>query len=115
MSVVLKVRNADIGEQLVIPQKAMTEANGRILRYKIQGDSVVQQKDNFRLQSQDKIVVREGLKAGDKIVVEGTQKTPSEREDHLRPAATARSAGREVRFVMTSYCYVVSGVHFAGT
>jgi membrane fusion protein (multidrug efflux system) len=74
MTVVLQVRNADIGEQLVIPQKAMTEQMGEYYAYKIQGDSVIQQKITLGSKFQDKIVVREGLKAGDKIVEEGTQK-----------------------------------------
>jgi membrane fusion protein (multidrug efflux system) len=74
MTVVLQVRNADIGKQLVIPQKALTEQMGEYYAYKIQGDSVVQQKISLGSKVQDKIVVREGLKAGDKIVDEGTQK-----------------------------------------
>jgi membrane fusion protein (multidrug efflux system) len=74
MTVVLQVRNADIGNQLVIPQTALTEQMGEYYAYKIQGDSVVQQKITLGSKAHDKIVVREGLKAGDKIVVEGTQK-----------------------------------------
>ncbi|MFC5271100.1 efflux RND transporter periplasmic adaptor subunit [Adhaeribacter terreus] len=74
MSVVLRVRNADIGKQLVIPHKAITEQMGEYYAYKIQGDSVVQQKIGLGTKVQDKIVIREGLKAGDNIVVEGTQK-----------------------------------------
>lgn len=74
MTVVLRVRNQDIGEQLVIPEKALTEQMGEYYAYKIQGDSVVQQKIALGSKAQGKIVIREGLKAGDKIVVEGTQK-----------------------------------------
>jgi membrane fusion protein (multidrug efflux system) len=74
MTVVLRVRNQDIGEQLVIPEKALTEQMGEYYAYKIQGDSVVQQKLALGSKAQGKIVIREGLKAGDKIVVEGTQK-----------------------------------------
>ncbi|MBK0403189.1 efflux RND transporter periplasmic adaptor subunit [Adhaeribacter sp. BT258] len=74
MSVVLRVRNADIGEQLVIPEKAVTQQMGEFYAYKIQGDSVLQQKISLGSKLQGSIVVREGLKAGDKIVVEGTQK-----------------------------------------
>ncbi|HSI91144.1 MAG TPA: efflux RND transporter periplasmic adaptor subunit, partial [Adhaeribacter sp.] len=74
MSVVLRVRNDDIGQQLVIPHKAITEQMGEYYAYKIQGDSVLQQKVELGTKVQDKIVVREGLKEGDKIVVEGTAK-----------------------------------------
>lgn len=79
MSVVLRVRNEDIGEQLIIPNKAITEQMGEFYAYVIQGDSVVQQKVDLGTKIENKIVVREGLQAGDKIVVEGTQK--------LRPGA----------------------------
>ncbi|KAA9340232.1 efflux RND transporter periplasmic adaptor subunit [Adhaeribacter soli] len=74
MTVVLRVRNQDIGRQLVIPQTALTEQMGEYYAYKIQGDSVVQQKIGLGTKVHNKIVVREGLKPGDKIVVEGTQK-----------------------------------------
>ena len=74
MTVVLRVRNQDIGRQLIIPQTALTEQMGEYYAYKIQGDSVVQQKISLGTKVHDKIVVREGLKPGDKIVVEGTQK-----------------------------------------
>ena len=79
MIAVLRVRNADIGEQLVIPNKAITEQMGEFYAYVIQGDSVVQNKVTLGSKVADKVVVREGLKAGDKVVVEGTQK--------LRPGA----------------------------
>jgi len=74
MSVVMRVRNADIGRQLVIPQKAITEQMGEFYTYKISGDSVIQRKVQLGSKVADKIVVREGLKAGDKSVMEGTQK-----------------------------------------
>jgi len=74
MTTVLRVRNADIGRQLVIPNKAITEQMGEYYTYVIQGDSVVQNRIALGSKVADKVVVREGLKAGDKIVVEGTQK-----------------------------------------
>ncbi|RDC64387.1 efflux RND transporter periplasmic adaptor subunit [Adhaeribacter pallidiroseus] len=76
---IVRVRNADIGEQLVIPNKAVTEQMGEYYAYVIQGDSVVQNKVALGSKVADKVVIREGLKAGDKVVVEGTQK--------LRPGA----------------------------
>ncbi|MDB5261079.1 MAG: acriflavin resistance protein, partial [Adhaeribacter sp.] len=74
MTVVLRVRNEDIGRQLVIPHKAITEQMGEYYAYVISGDSVLQNKLSLGTRVADKIVVREGLTAGDKIVVEGTQK-----------------------------------------
>ncbi|WP_026462974.1 efflux RND transporter periplasmic adaptor subunit [Adhaeribacter aquaticus] len=79
MTTVLQVRNEDIGQQLVIPYKAVTEQMGEFYTYVIQGDSVIQNRVRLGSKIADKIIVREGLKAGDKIVVEGTQK--------LRPGA----------------------------
>jgi membrane fusion protein, multidrug efflux system len=79
MTVVMRVRNADVGRQLVIPHKAITEQMGEFYAYVISGDSVLQNKVQLGTKVADKIVVREGLKAGDRIVVEGTQK--------LRPGA----------------------------
>lgn len=79
MSTTLRVRNADIGPQLVIPNKAITEQMGEFYTYVIQGDTVIQNKVALGYKFSDKIVVREGLKEGDKIVMEGTQK--------LRPGA----------------------------
>jgi membrane fusion protein, multidrug efflux system len=79
MVTILRVRNEDLGEQLVIPNKAITEQMGEFYTYVIQGDSVVQNRVRLGSKVADKVVVREGLKAGDKIVVEGTQK--------LRPGA----------------------------
>ena len=74
MSVVMLVRNADIGRQLVIPHKSITEQMGEFYTYVISGDSVIQSKVQLGSKVADKIVVREGLKAGDRIVMEGTQK-----------------------------------------
>jgi len=96
MSVVLRVRNADIGRQLVIPNIAITEQMGEYYAYVIQGDSVVQNRLALGSKIADKIVVREGLQAGDKIVVEGTQKLRQGAKVVLgAPQATARGpAGR---------------------
>jgi len=96
MTTVLRVRNADIGRQLVIPNKAITEQMGEYYAYVIQGDSVVQNRVALGTKVADKIVVREGLKAGDKIVVEGTQKLRPGAKVVLGPpqAASGPSASR---------------------
>ena len=97
MTAILRVRNADIGRQLVIPNKAVTEQMGEFFTYVIQGDSVVQSKVLLGTKVADKIVVREGLKAGDKIVVEGTQKLRPGAKVVLgapQPTATGAAGGR---------------------
>lgn len=93
MSVVMQVRNADIGQQLVIPHKAVTEQMGEFYAYVIQGDSVVQNKLQLGTKVADKIVVREGLKAGDKIVMEGTQKLRPGAKITLGPPQPAQGPG----------------------
>lgn len=74
MTVSVNVLNQDIGQQITLPFKAVTEQLGEYFVYKVQGDSVQQQNIQLGTRFQDKIVAREGLKAGDVIVVEGIQK-----------------------------------------
>lgn len=74
MSVNVKVLNQDIGEQVTFPYKAVTEQLGEYFVYLVQGDSVVQQNVKLGTRFQDKIVAREGLTAGQVLVVEGIQK-----------------------------------------
>ncbi|WP_205499967.1 efflux RND transporter periplasmic adaptor subunit [Rufibacter psychrotolerans] len=74
MTVSVNVLNQDIGQQVTIPYKAVTEQLGEYFVYKVQGDSVQQQNVLLGTRFQDKIVAREGLEAGDVIVVEGIQK-----------------------------------------
>ncbi|WP_210465797.1 efflux RND transporter periplasmic adaptor subunit [Rufibacter roseolus] len=74
MTVTLNVLNQDIGNQITLPFKAVTEQLGEFYVYKVQGDSVQQQNIKLGTRFQDKIVAREGLKPGDVIVVEGIQK-----------------------------------------
>lgn len=94
MTTVVRVRNADVGRQLVIPNKAITEQMGEFYAYVITGDSVQQQKVILGSRVQDKVVVREGLKAGDNIVVEGTQKLrPGAKVQLGPPTAAAGPAG----------------------
>ncbi|MFD2244744.1 efflux RND transporter periplasmic adaptor subunit [Pontibacter ruber] len=74
MTVDLQVLNQDIGNQLVIPFKAVTEQLGEYYVYVIQGDSVVQQNVTLGTRVNADVVVREGLKEGQQIVVEGIQR-----------------------------------------
>ncbi len=74
MTVRVNVRNEDIGEQLVIPYKAVTEQLGEYYVYTVQGDSVHQQNVQLGTRFGADIVVRKGLSEGDVIVVEGIQR-----------------------------------------
>ncbi len=74
MTVNVNVLNQDIGEQVTFPYKAVTEQLGEYFVYVVQGDSAVQQNVKLGTRFQEKIVAREGLKAGQVIVVEGIQK-----------------------------------------
>ncbi|MDB5233451.1 MAG: efflux transporter periplasmic adaptor subunit [Hymenobacter sp.] len=74
MNATLRVRNDETGRQLTIPYKAVTEQMGEFFVYVV-GDSskVSQRKVALGTRIQDKIVVREGLKANETIVSEGVQ------------------------------------------
>ncbi|WP_114783927.1 efflux RND transporter periplasmic adaptor subunit [Botryobacter ruber] len=74
MTVTVNVLNQDIGEQVVIPYRAVTEQMGEYFVYVVQGDSVQQQNLELGTRLQDKVVVREGLKPGSTIVLEGMQR-----------------------------------------
>lgn len=74
MTVTMNVLNQDIGDQLVIPFKAVTEQLGEFFVYVVQGDSVVQQTVQLGTRFKRDIVVREGLKEGQQIVTEGVQR-----------------------------------------
>ncbi|GAA4445328.1 efflux RND transporter periplasmic adaptor subunit [Pontibacter saemangeumensis] len=95
MTVNVRVLNEDIGEQVVIPYKSVTEQLGEYFVYVVQGDSVVQQNVQLGTRFGSSVVVREGLEQGKTIVVEGLQKlrqgakvqTGSQQSE---PAAAAR-------------------------
>jgi membrane fusion protein (multidrug efflux system) len=83
MNTTLRVRNDETGRQLTIPYKAVTEQMGEFFVYVV-GDSskVAQRKVALGTRVQDKVVVREGLKANETIVSEGVQ--------NLRPGAVVK-------------------------
>ncbi len=74
MSVGVRVKNTDTGEQLVIPYKAVSEQMGEYYVYVLQADSVVQRTLKLGSRLQDMVVVRQGLSGGETIVVEGIQR-----------------------------------------
>lgn len=74
MTVSVQVLNQDIGEQLVIPYRAVTEQLGEYYVYVVQGDSVNQRNVTLGTRFGSDVVVREGLEQGNTIVVEGIQR-----------------------------------------
>jgi len=71
----LRVRNQTPGAQLLIPYKAITEQMSEYFVYVV-GDSskATQKKVTLGARINDKVVVKDGLKEGELIVTEGTQK-----------------------------------------
>ena len=73
MTANVRVLNNDTGEQVVIPYKAVTEQMGEYYVFVVNNNVVSQHNVKLGSRSADKIVVREGLKEGETIVVDGIQ------------------------------------------
>lgn len=99
MNTTLRVLNQDTGDQLVIPARAVTEQMGEFYVYVV-GDSskVAQRKVMTGTKAKDKIVVRQGLKAGETIVSDGLQNLHEGAKiqvgDPTKPAAAAAGPGK---------------------
>jgi membrane fusion protein (multidrug efflux system) len=74
MSCIVRVHNEEVAPQLVIPFKAVTEQMGEYFVFVVNGDKVTEQKIAMGTVIGDKVIVKDGLKQGDKIVVDGVQK-----------------------------------------
>ena len=74
MNTTVRVKNNAPANATIIPYKAVTEQLGEYFVYVV-GDSnkVTQQKIQLGKQIGDNIIVKQGLNAGEKIVVQGTQ------------------------------------------
>jgi membrane fusion protein (multidrug efflux system) len=70
----VKVLNSNSGERVVIPYKAVAEQMSEFFVYKIDSGKVSQTKIEPGLTLGEYLEVRQGLKPGDKIVLEGVQK-----------------------------------------
>ncbi|HEX8060133.1 MAG TPA: efflux RND transporter periplasmic adaptor subunit, partial [Cyclobacteriaceae bacterium] len=84
MSAKVKVKSPSHERNLVIPFKAVSEMLGEFFVYKIEGDKATQTKILLGKQVGTNVIVREGLKQGDKIAVEGVQ--------NLREGSTVATA-----------------------
>jgi membrane fusion protein (multidrug efflux system) len=65
-------RSAD--NTILIPFKAVIEQMGEYFVFVVNGNKVTQRKISIGMQVNDKIIVRDGLRNGDVIVTQGTQK-----------------------------------------
>lgn len=74
MSCNVQVLNKNIQEQAVIPYKAVTEQMGEFFVYVVDRDTAWQHKVVVGAPIKDKVIIKEGLEAGQRIVVDGVQK-----------------------------------------
>jgi len=75
MNTTVRVKNTASKNATIIPYEAITEQLGEFYVYVV-GDSsrVTQRKVDLGTQIKDNIIIKDGLKAGEKIVVKGVQK-----------------------------------------
>ena len=74
LSTVVRVHNLDPAPQIVVPSRAVVEQMGEYFVFVIQNDHALQHKVTLGTRIGDKIVVRRGLQAGEKVVTNGVQK-----------------------------------------
>ena len=74
MSCNVRVLNNELNNPMVVPFKAVTEQMGEYFVYTIQNDTARQKKITLGPAIGNKVVIKEGINVGDKIVVEGIQK-----------------------------------------
>jgi membrane fusion protein (multidrug efflux system) len=59
---------------VLIPHKAVIEQMGEYFVFAISGNKVTQRRVNLGMNINDMVIVKDGLQAGDQIVVEGMQR-----------------------------------------
>ena len=93
MNCLVRVSNLDEGNQLVIPNRALTEQLGEFFVY-VLGDSnkVSQRRVSIGTRVNDMVVIREGLQAGEKIVSDGVQNLRQGAVVNPSPAASSPGA-----------------------
>ncbi len=70
----VRVKNQTKGPQLLIPYKAVTEQMSEYFVYVAEGAKVVQKKVSLGPRLADRVIVISGLREGERVVTEGTQK-----------------------------------------
>jgi membrane fusion protein, multidrug efflux system len=74
MSCNVRVLNAHETKQILAPYKAVTEQMGEYFVYVVEADTARQRKVALGARVNDQVIIREGLKEGEPIVVDGIQK-----------------------------------------
>jgi membrane fusion protein, multidrug efflux system len=74
MSCNVRVLNNEISNPLVVPARAITEQMGEYYVYAVKNDTARQMKVSMGPTVGDKVIIKEGLAAGQKVVVDGVQK-----------------------------------------
>jgi RND family efflux transporter MFP subunit len=70
----LRVENKNAAGSILIPFKAVVEQMGEYFVFVVNGNKVSQRKISLGNQENDKVLVKDGLRVGEEIVTEGTQK-----------------------------------------
>ncbi|HEY8960493.1 MAG TPA: efflux RND transporter periplasmic adaptor subunit [Chitinophaga sp.] len=74
MSCVLRVLNEQSGNRVIIPYKAITEQMGEYFVFVAKDSVAAQQKVHLGPRIGDRIVIMDGIQAGDKVITEGFQR-----------------------------------------
>jgi membrane fusion protein, multidrug efflux system len=74
MSCNVRVLNNELNNPIVVPSRAVTEQMGEYFVYAVKNDTARQIKISMGPIVGDKVVIREGLTTGEKVVVDGIQK-----------------------------------------
>ncbi|HEY6900932.1 MAG TPA: efflux RND transporter periplasmic adaptor subunit, partial [Puia sp.] len=91
----IRVKHDAGDSSLLIPYKAVVEQLGEYFVYVAEGDHAYQRKVTLGTKITDKIVVRSGLKEGEKVVIDGVQKLRDSSAIMVgAPKAPAAAAGK---------------------
>ncbi len=74
MSTNIRVKNNSAVQKVLIPFKAVTEQMGEYFVFAIDSSKAVQKKVSLGTRINEKVIILSGLKAGEQIITEGTQK-----------------------------------------
>ncbi len=70
----MRIKAGGVLKSILIPYKAVMEQMGEYFVFKINGSAVSQGRVSLGMTINDKVVVKDGLQLGDRIVTEGIQK-----------------------------------------
>jgi RND family efflux transporter MFP subunit len=88
----IRVKHDAGDSSLLIPYKAVVEQLGEFFVFVAEGDHALQKKVSLGTKISDKVVVRSGLKAGDKVVTDGVQKLRDSSAIQVGPPKPAAAA-----------------------